>query len=61
MVFEYMDHDLTGLMINEKLGWRPTIAQIKWIMKQLLAGLNYCHTNHILHRDVKSKVFFNKK
>jgi len=53
MVFEYMDHDLTGLMLNEGKHWKPTPAQIKCYMKQLLEGLHYCHVNNVLHRDIK--------
>ncbi|KAK9075050.1 hypothetical protein SSX86_003369 [Deinandra increscens subsp. villosa] len=51
MVFEYMDHDLTGL--SDRPGLRFTIPQIKCYMKQLLTGLHYCHVNQVLHRDIK--------
>ncbi|KAK6923397.1 Protein kinase domain, partial [Dillenia turbinata] len=51
MVFEYMDHDLTGL--SDRPGLRFTIPQIKCYMKQLLTGLHYCHVNAVLHRDIK--------
>lgn len=51
MVFEYMDHDLTGLA--DRPGLRFTIPQIKCYMKQLLTGLHYCHLNNVLHRDIK--------
>lgn len=51
MVFEYMDHDLTGL--SDRPGMRFTVPQIKCYMKQLLIGLHYCHINHVLHRDIK--------
>ncbi|KAK2980250.1 hypothetical protein RJ640_008918, partial [Escallonia rubra] len=51
MVFEYMDHDLTGLA--DRPGMRFSIPQIKWYMKQLLTGLHYCHVNQVLHRDIK--------
>ncbi|KAG6555828.1 hypothetical protein Mapa_002469 [Marchantia paleacea] len=51
MVFEYMDHDLTGL--SDRPGMRFTVPQIKCYMKQLLTGLHYCHINQVLHRDIK--------
>ncbi|GMN33783.1 hypothetical protein TIFTF001_004344 [Ficus carica] len=51
MVFEYMDHDLTGLA--DRPGLRFTVPQIKCYMKQLLTGLHYCHINSVLHRDIK--------
>eukprot|EP00253_Pinus_taeda_P016678 PITA_16678 len=51
MVFEYMDHDLTGLA--ERPGMRFSVPQIKCYMKQLLIGLHYCHINQVLHRDIK--------
>ncbi|XP_022153776.1 cyclin-dependent kinase C-2-like [Momordica charantia] len=51
MVFEYMDHDLTGLA--DRPGMRFSVPQIKCYMKQLLTGLHYCHVNQVLHRDIK--------
>mmetsp|Transcript_28633 Transcript_28633/g.77131 ORF Transcript_28633/g.77131 Transcript_28633/m.77131 type:complete len:431 (+) Transcript_28633:38-1330(+) len=52
MVFEFMDHDLTGLMKSHHA--RFTIKQIKCYMQQLLEGMNYCHQEGVLHRDIKS-------
>lgn len=51
MVFEYMDHDLTGLMDTPSI--RFSEAQVKCYMAQLLSGLEYCHRHEVLHRDIK--------
>ncbi|KAL3141213.1 hypothetical protein ABBQ38_003552 [Trebouxia sp. C0009 RCD-2024] len=52
MVFDYMDHDLTGLM--EREGHRFTVPQIKLYMKHLCNGLAHCHINGVVHRDLKA-------
>ena len=41
MVFPYMDHDLAGLLENERVKLAP--SQIKLYMKQLLEGTAYMH------------------
>jgi len=41
MVFPYMDHDLAGLLENERVTMNP--SQIKLYMKQLLEGTAYLH------------------
>ncbi len=41
MVFPYMDHDLAGLLENERVQLQP--SQIKLYMKQLLEGTEYMH------------------
>ena len=51
MVFEYVDHDLTGLMDTPSI--RFSEAQVKTYAKQLLSGLWYCHEREVLHRDIK--------
>ncbi|KAL8031479.1 hypothetical protein ABFX02_13G027900 [Erythranthe guttata] len=51
LVFEYMEHDLTGLASLP--GVKFTEPQVKCYMQQLLSGLDYCHSNGVLHRDVK--------
>jgi serine/threonine-protein kinase BUR1 len=41
MVFPYMDHDLAGLLENERVKLQP--SHIKLYMKQLLEGTDYMH------------------
>ncbi|CAK7336789.1 unnamed protein product [Dovyalis caffra] len=48
LVFEYMEHDLAGLAARQ--GVKFTEPQIKCYMKQLLSGLEHCHTHGVLHR-----------
>lgn len=60
LVFEYMDHDLMGLLESNLVTFSE--ENIAHIMKQLLDGLNYCHKNDFLHRDIKcSNILMNNK
>lgn len=48
-----MDHDLAGLI---EAHWTNfTIPEIKCYMKQILQGLQYCHSKRVAHRDLKGK------
>ncbi|XP_053121390.1 cyclin-dependent kinase 12 isoform X3 [Hemicordylus capensis] len=51
LVFEYMDHDLMGLLESGLV--RFSEDHIKSFMKQLMEGLDYCHKKNFLHRDIK--------
>lgn len=51
MVFEYVDHDLTGVLRHPKIKFEA--AHLKSLMAQLLVGLGYIHRRGVLHRDLK--------
>ncbi|XP_071731793.1 probable serine/threonine-protein kinase At1g54610 [Rutidosis leptorrhynchoides] len=51
LIFEYMEHDLSGLAAIQE--FKFTEPQIKCFMKQLFSGLEHCHSNGVLHRDIK--------
>ncbi|KAG5925918.1 negative regulator of the PHO system [Claviceps africana] len=53
LVFEFMDGDLKRYMDThgERGALKPPI--IKSFMYQLLRGIDFCHQNRVLHRDLK--------
>nr|KAG5707650.1 hypothetical protein BaRGS_031032 [Batillaria attramentaria] len=60
LVFEYMDHDLMGLLESGLVTFKE--EHIASFMKQLLRGLQYCHQKHFLHRDIKcSNILLNNR
>eukprot|EP01135_Chromosphaera_perkinsii_P009030 Nk52_evm48s1569 gene=Nk52_evmTU48s1569 len=60
MVFEFMDHDLTGLL--DRPGVKFSEAQIKAYAKQLCEGLYHMHIQKAIHRDIKgSNMLINNK
>ena len=52
MVFEYLSHDLTGLLNHPT--FKLEHAHKKHLGKQLFEGLNYLHRRGVLHRDIKA-------
>ncbi|XP_077299652.1 cyclin-dependent kinase 12 isoform X2 [Arctopsyche grandis] len=60
LVFEYMDHDLMGLLESKMVDFNE--SHNASIMRQLLDGLNYCHKKNFLHRDIKcSNILMNNR
>lgn len=51
MVFEYMDHDLTGVLSQTQFAF--SAAHCKALCRQMLAGLAYLHHKGVIHRDMK--------
>ena len=53
LVFEYLNQDLKKYMELYTVKNGLPLPLVKSFMFQLLRGLSYCHTNCILHRDLK--------
>ncbi|KAL7137653.1 hypothetical protein ABFS83_10G108000 [Erythranthe nasuta] len=51
LVFEYMEHDLAGLLASPRVKF--TEPQIKCYARQMFLGLEHCHSRGVLHRDIK--------
>ncbi|KAJ7180120.1 Pkinase-domain-containing protein [Mycena crocata] len=60
MVFEYMDHDLTGILSQTQFSFSD--AHLKSLCHQMLAGLAYLHHKGVIHRDIKgSNILINNR
>jgi len=52
MIFEYMHHDLSGLVLNPDV--QLTIANLKFIIQEICEALRFLHEeSKVIHRDIK--------
>jgi CTD kinase subunit alpha len=60
MIFDYADHDLSGLLSNNDV--KLTSGNCKHFFRQLVEGMHYLHAKHVIHRDIKgSNLLIDKK
>ncbi|KAG9014833.1 kinase subunit of RNA polymerase II carboxy-terminal domain kinase I [Tulasnella sp. JGI-2019a] len=60
MVFDYMEHDLTGVLSQNQFQFSP--AHLKSLCYQMLRGLEYLHHRGVIHRDMKgSNILVNSR
>ncbi|KAK9477866.1 kinase-like domain-containing protein [Lipomyces japonicus] len=60
LVLEYAEQDMAYLLDNVRVKF--TISEVKCLMSQLFEGLDYIHSNGIIHRDLKiSNLLLNSK
>ena len=58
-VMEYMDYELKNLIITHH--YMFSMRNIKSIIYQILKGVNFIHSNWVIHRDIKSSnILINK-
>jgi cyclin-dependent kinase 8/11 len=51
--FDYAEHDLSAVVrYFHKHGAMP-LPLVKFLMKQILQGIRYMHSKHVMHRDLK--------
>ena len=58
-IMEYMDYELKNLIITHH--YMFSMRNIKSIIYQILKGVNFIHSNWVIHRDIKSSnILINK-
>ena len=50
LIFEFMHHDLAGIYKNNV---KLSDQEIKYIIKEILTGVQFIHMKNIIHRDLK--------
>ena len=52
LVMEFIEHDLKTL--QEDMGEPFMASEVKTLLRQLASAVDFLHTNHIMHRDLKT-------
>jgi len=55
LVFEYMPSDLSEIISSNHSNYLP-IGRIKFYCQSMLSAVSYCHSNNIIHRDIKPSI-----
>lgn len=51
LVFEYASHELQNLINSPQIVFNK--MQLKYLLQQMLKGLEHMHSKRIIHRDIK--------
>ncbi|KAL8487400.1 hypothetical protein ACS0TY_023904 [Phlomoides rotata] len=51
IIMEYLEYDLKRYMDSRITHF--TVGQVKFLMKQLIEGVNFLHKNQVMHKDLK--------
>lgn len=49
---DYMDYDLDSLV--KERNYSLDVPRIRYVMREILKGVEYLHKNYVIHRDIKS-------
>jgi serine/threonine protein kinase len=55
MVLEYMEG---GTLSEAKEGHDFNESEVAYVAREILTGISFLHTNHLIHRDLKSESKF---
>jgi len=54
IAMEYMDHGCLTEILEQFENFRMSEEEISWVCGEVLKGLDYIHSRHRIHRDIKS-------